>query len=201
VAHCFRQLQHVDASLNSSRCCTTAHLLYVEKNHPGILLAVYNPCSTFPLYMVICILSTRSCRSVKFVARRWIYIKVIVGGELKEYNNPALDVVSSHSRQDRKLHGKVSRREIPLLQLTLSVTTRRQLNLVEVAKSSRDTHLLACFSVLLWHCGIFTTWKYLKHAHSSTAPAPWLMVLRMLLAKNPLGSQYVAQFHSDSVSF
>jgi hypothetical protein len=43
-----RQLQHVDTSLNVSRCCTTAHLLYVEKKYPGLLLAVYNPCSTPP---------------------------------------------------------------------------------------------------------------------------------------------------------
>lgn len=43
-----------------------------------------------------------------FVAPRWIYIKVIVGGDLKEYNNPEHDVVSSHLGQGRKLHGKVS---------------------------------------------------------------------------------------------
>ena len=76
-----------------------------------------------PPLVAICIPSARSCRSVKFVAPRWIYIKVVVGGDLKEYNNPALDVVSSHSRQGRKLHGKVGRQEIPLLQLTLLVTT------------------------------------------------------------------------------
>ena len=41
------------------------------------------------LYVAICILSTRSCRSVKLVAPRWVFIKATVGGELNEYNIPA----------------------------------------------------------------------------------------------------------------
>ncbi|KAI0278727.1 hypothetical protein BGY98DRAFT_506289 [Russula aff. rugulosa BPL654] len=111
-----------------------------------------------PPLVAICIPSTRSCRSVKFVAPRWIYIKVVVGSDLKDTTIP-------HSMLSRLIQDRAG-------------------NCTE-----SDTHLLACFSVLLWGCGIFTTWKYLKHARSSTAPAPWPMVLRMLLAKNPLGSQ------------
>jgi len=36
--------------------------------------------------------------------------------------------------------------------------------------SSSDTHLLACFSVLLWHFGIFTTWKYFECMRVAVPP-------------------------------
>lgn len=114
MAHCHRQLEHVDMSLNPSRCCTTAH-----RSSLAYFLLLFH----IPLYVAICIPSPRSCRSVKFVAQRWTCIKVIVGGDLKEYNTPAFDVVSSHSRRGRRLHGRISLREIPLSQHTLLVTT------------------------------------------------------------------------------
>jgi hypothetical protein len=34
-----------------------------------------------------------------------------------------------------------------------------------------------------------------------TPPAPWLMVLRMLLSKNPFQSRYMARLRSGFVSF